>query len=257
MIAGKPRVLIVDDDPVSLCFLAAAIDAIGASSCVAEDALTALAGARQATPDLLIIDRCLAREDGVAVLRALRGAGVSTPALATSAEFDASIVARLLAAGFAGTLRKPASVAEVRTAVAGHIAGIALSGDLAACRLAPDAHAGALLDDEAALAAIGGDRAALVALRRLFASELEAIERALSGADALEPAELCRRLHRLRASCGFCGATRLRDCALELEQAATAGGAGAGSALARFRLTCRSTLDALAAATAAASVAAP
>jgi HPt (histidine-containing phosphotransfer) domain-containing protein len=76
-----------------------------------------------------------------------------------------------------------------------------------------------LLDDAAALTAIGGDRDALRALRAMFASELDALARELETAVAGPTAGVRERLHRLRASCGFCGAPAVGAAIRQLEYA--------------------------------------
>lgn len=76
-----------------------------------------------------------------------------------------------------------------------------------------------LLDDDAALAAIGGNAEALHALRGLLAQELAAL---LAESANATPGASCstwrENLHRLRASCGFCGATALAEAAVLLDR---------------------------------------
>jgi HPt (histidine-containing phosphotransfer) domain-containing protein len=73
-------------------------------------------------------------------------------------------------------------------------------------------------DDAAALAALMGEQAHVIALRRLFLDELvgqcDVVEAALAGDDG----DHARRiLHMLRASCGFVGAARLGEAVRVLE----------------------------------------
>ncbi|TZF86934.1 response regulator, partial [Cognatilysobacter lacus] len=149
---------------------------------------------------------------GDALLRALRGSGLSTPAIAHTAAREADEHERLLAAGFREVLVKPLSTSEIVAA-----ARMALGHEATVAR--PSATHGALpvWDDAAALEALLGDRSHLVALRGLFRPELIAMQGSLRAAmDAGDAAALRSQLHRLRASCGFVGATRLADAAAML-----------------------------------------
>ena len=64
-----------------------------------------------------------------------------------------------------------------------------------------------MLDDSAALTA-SGDTATMRALRLLLREELVQLSRELDRPER-RPAALSERLHRLRSSCGFCGAAAL------------------------------------------------
>lgn len=222
---SRPRVLIVDDDPISLRFLEAAAMQSGCVVATAVDGVATLAA--HGDFDLLLIDRRLPDIDGVELLRALRERGIAAPAIATSAEIDVATANELYAAGFADVLEKPVSVRRVIEIVAQHLP-----------KTTP-----ILLDDIAALDSIGGDTNALRALRSLFAQELEELERDLTHGDlAASPARLDERLHRLRASCGFCGAPILAAAAARL-----AGELRVGTMppLDEFLRTCRETAMAL------------
>ena len=180
----QPCVLIVDDDPVSLRFLVAAVEQSGCVVATAADGAAALAADNAF--DLLLIDRHLPDIGGIELLHALRKNGITATAIATSAEIDADAAAQLHAAGFVDVLEKPASVQRIVEIVVRHL---------------PMATP-ILLDDVAALDAIGGDADALGALRDLLAQELEQLEHDLTHADLVtNPSRLGERLHRLRASC--------------------------------------------------------
>jgi CheY-like chemotaxis protein len=215
MIAAKPLVLIADDDPVSRSFLRAAIERCGCAVLAVADARAALQALHSNAPDLLLIDRRMPGMDGVALLRAVRSRGIEAPAIATSAELDAQAIAELRAAGFATTLLKPASLVGIQDLLRDFFADAILPTD--AIARADASEPAQLLDDAAALTAIGGDREALRALRGMFAKELDALVGELEAAAAAPRGGLSERLHRLRASCGFCGATAVGAAAWRLE----------------------------------------
>lgn len=219
----QPRVMIVDDDPVSLRFLEAAVAQCACSVVAAANGTQAMAA--EGRFELLLIDRHLPDMDGAALLRALRDCGVGAIAIATSAEIDAALAAQLCGAGFVDVLEKPASVQGIHEALSRHLPRRA-----------------AFLDDGAALDSSGGDANVLRALRGLLARELEELERDLTrGNLASSPPQLDQRLHRLRASCGFCGASALAAHAADLQVALRVGNRFTHERRNAFIAVCRET----------------
>lgn len=231
MDATRFKVLLAEDDPVSCAFLREAVAACGGDAVACTDGPTALSRARNEHWDVLVIDQHLPGLDGDAVLRAVRddptAAAYATPAIATTAEPD-SASAGLLRAGFAEVLPKPLTVDRLRAALARQ-----------GCQADP-------LDDADALQACGSPQA-VEHLRRLFAEqELPRVQRELDEARHDRQA-LRQTLHRLRASCGFCGATALGHAAAALHATLT-GSADAqriDMALAEFARVLRATRRAL------------
>jgi CheY-like chemotaxis protein/HPt (histidine-containing phosphotransfer) domain-containing protein len=229
--ASVPRVLIVDDDPVSLHFLATAVSGLGCSVVAAANAAEAVTAMEWAAFDLLLLDRRMPGGGGVELLAHLRTRHVRAPAIATSAELSPQIAAELRAAGFSDVIEKPVTLAQLQQSLQPYLAPLRPAA----------ANSDDLLDDAAALGSVGSDSEALYALRRLFVEELSELERAwIAGAAAIEQ----ERLHRLRASCGFCGAPALAEAARQLELALR-GGANAQKPLEDFLALCRATRDAL------------
>lgn len=221
--ASRFRVLLAEDDPVSRNFLREAIQACGAEVTDCADGARALALARSQHWDLLIFDHQLPVRTGDAVLAALRddtgAASRITPAIATSAAPDAE-TARLLGAGFVDVLAKPMTTETLSAALQRH-----------GCT-----PAGSPLDDDDALRACGSPQA-VARLRRLFAEqELPKVQGELDRL-AHTPQTLRPILHRLRASCGFCGAQALAQASTALHSALATGAPGSEvqSTLAAFR----------------------
>ena len=241
-----PRVLIADDDPVSLHFLATAVAGLGCSVVVAANADEAETALGWASFELLLLDRRMPGRGGAELLAGLRARGIAVPALATTAEVTPAIAAELRAAGFAGVIAKPVTLAELSRALAPYLDKSRLDAPSAPAD-APTPSRGAanglaLLEDDSALLAVGSDAQALRALRRLFAQELSELETRWSAdAHAVEQ----ERLHRLRASCGFCGARALGDAALRLEQALRSHAGDTRAPLDDFLMLCRRTRAAL------------
>jgi CheY-like chemotaxis protein len=208
-VAARFRVLLAEDDAVSREFLFEAIQACGGDPTACADGPAALARAREGHWHLLVLDHHLPGMNGEAVLAALRAdpgeARAVPPALATTAEPDGAS-ALLLEAGFAQVLAKPVSLEALRAALARF-----------GCVADP-------LDDGNALRACGS-LSAVERLRRLFAEQelpriQDEFERSAGNPQALRPA-----LHRLLASCGFCGATALARACNALHDALASGDA--------------------------------
>ena len=238
MITAMPCILVVDDDPVSLAFLVAAIERLDCIAIACPNGGDALKAVVASNADLLLLDRNLPDSDGPALLALLRQRGVNAPAIATSAEVDAEAAATLRQSGFVETLAKPTTLPVLQELLQRHLR----LGQVFDVVPEPNAAAAAILDDASALAALGGDRAALKALRDLFAQELESLDRDFDGAAPTSGG----RLHRLRASCGFCGATRLAGAAMQLERALRIGDASTPVLMHQFLLACCATRQALA-----------
>lgn len=205
-----PRVLLVEDDPVSSAFLCEAITSFPAHVDVATTLAEARTLARTEQHELLLVDAHLPDGSGADLLDALRSLGIMTPAMAHTAELHAVLRETLLARGFVEVLPKPLGVAALHAALARHFR--------------PTIHAD--WDDAAALSALGGDESNVQALRGLFLLELPSQQQRIRAAfQAGDGTALRAELHRLTASCGFVGATRLA-CAVAALQSAT-GNAGA------------------------------
>ena len=214
-IVSGPHVLVADDNPLSLLFLADALAACGIDHATAADGALALECARREAFDLLLLDARMPKFKGTEVLARLRAqAGPSRHAiaLATTADDTSATRSALLAAGFAEVLIKPISVDALRAAV-GQFVPVGERGDMQERSIET-------LDDPRALAAAGGDAAIVHALRGLLARELDALpaELAVIAAKRTAP-ELRDRLHRLDASAGFCGVPALLEAATTLRTA--------------------------------------
>lgn len=204
MKAGSPRVLLVEDDPISREVLALAIAGVPAQVVVAGSLAEARAAIARDACDAWMVDAHLPDGPGTELL-ALRPP--ATVALAHTAATERTVLDALLAAGFADVLVKPLTAGDVQAA---------LHRALAHAPAPPPPHRAegdALVpvwDDAAALRALAGHAGNVAGLRGLFVRELEpTMTRMQSAFDAGDAAVLRDEVHRLRASCGFVGAARL------------------------------------------------
>lgn len=209
MTPPPPRVLLVEDDPVSRAFLAAAVQALPATVDAADSMAAAIALTVAARYDLWLIDAHLPDGSGGQLLARLRSRDGTTPALAHTAAPDDSLRQALLGAGFQGVLVKPMPSSAVHVALR------------EALGMTPQRFAGQppLWDDETATRALNGNREHIAALRKLFLAELPGVLERVRNAFRNEDFQgLHAELHRLRASCSFVGAARLQVAVQALDE---------------------------------------
>ena len=199
--ASMPRILLVEDDAVSAAYLCEVATALPAQVDVAGSIAEALTFAGAHRHALLLIDAHLPDGRGETLLQALRGQGLTAAALAHTAATEVALRDALLAAGFVEVLLKPLGMAELKQALQRHLPQAGATPTLADLPC---------WDDAAALAALGGQRANVDALRGLFVEELPGQRHRITVACNAENAVGVRdELHRLVASCGFVGAAQL------------------------------------------------
>jgi adenylate cyclase len=116
-----PRILIVDDNETNRCILVARLGAEGYDTAEAEDGERALAVAREAAPDVVLLDVMMPKIDGFEVCRLLKGDPTLgfVPIIMVTARTDSKDVVTGLNAGADEYLTKPidhaALVARVRS----------------------------------------------------------------------------------------------------------------------------------------------
>lgn len=203
-----PRILLVEDDPVTRAFLTAAAEALPARV----DAVDCLAAARDRirtqTYDLWLVDANLPDGQGAMLLEEPQRQG--TAVLAHTAACEQDTLARLREAGFADVLVKPLTATALQAAIRSATANDEASSFDVAMPANDQASALPLWDDAKALTALNGQRAHVDALRGLFLEELPATRDTIAAAAHDRDLDAMRAsLHRLRASCGFVGAMRL------------------------------------------------
>lgn len=233
--SGAPetvRALVADDDPTSRLFLVEALRSLGLDAHACNDGPAAIALAHDESFDLLLLDCRMPGAGAEEVLSTLRqdpdARSNDCTAVATSADMDASERQRLLSAEFSEVLQKPCNLSDLRRILALVQAGAA---------------ALPLLDDAQAVATMG-DAEVVKAMRTLLRAELVGLYQDL---DILrdDPAAFAERLHRLRSSCGFCGAAALATQATLLQRHLKLGHSGSLAPLSRFTKALMATIEAL------------
>lgn len=234
MTPPRATVLVAEDDGPSGLFLQTALEDMGCRAVVEADGCAALMHAREYRFDLLVLDFFMPGAGALRILAALRteaaAASRATPAIATSAELDTTRQRQLRQAGFIGMLPKPLTLAS-------------LHGIVEPLLPEPNLASNPLLDDAMAVHT-SGTPDAVNALRALFAQDLRRLANDLDTL-ARDPHELHAHLHRLLASCGFCGTPALADASRRLKQCTGDDRAPPAGELEHFRATLMHTLQAL------------
>ncbi|MBS0194327.1 MAG: response regulator [Proteobacteria bacterium] len=191
--------LLVEDDAISRGFLSAALRAMPATVVdVACDGAQAAALVRETAHALWLLDANLPDTSGEALLATLRTLRSGISAVCLTADPTPERAINLRAAGFAEIATKPLTIPALQSIVRRALGN-------------PRNASGLLVwDDAQALTALGGNAAAVTAMRQLFAAELPSQVAAIVAAiDTLDYAKAHAILHRLKASCGFVGCPRL------------------------------------------------
>jgi CheY-like chemotaxis protein len=212
-----PSILIAEDNPVSLRFQCEAACAAGHDVEAARDGAQALRLASAHRFDLLLLDLIMPQLGGEEVLHGVRNDSAAASrhamAIATSAELSPERIIALRAAGFSDTLAKPITMHALQAALQRNLRGEVSAKPVSASQATAQqdgAHARHMLLDDAAALSATGDTEVMTALRGLFARELRGLPDELAQWRRQNNLVAVRdRLHRLRASCGFCGAPAL------------------------------------------------
>jgi DNA-binding response OmpR family regulator len=107
------RILVIDDEPELVRFVARALEAVGHQVTCATDGAVGLGMALSDLPDLVILDLVMPGVDGRHVLRAIHAARPELRVLVLSAEADVGARVELLEAGAVDFLGKPFAIREL------------------------------------------------------------------------------------------------------------------------------------------------
>jgi DNA-binding response OmpR family regulator len=117
MTIGRPRVLIVEDDPDLLVILKVNLEAAGVETLLAGDGRTAIARIGGERPDAVLLDVMLPGMDGWAVLEELGTEPGRVPVIVCSAKTHPNDVARAEELGAVAYVTKPFDIDEIVGAV--------------------------------------------------------------------------------------------------------------------------------------------
>ena len=116
------EILLVEDDPPSAVTLTAMLQRAGARVRATHSVAAAREALREGIPDVLLSDVAMPDEDGLALIRSVRGtlriSGERLPAIALTAFHDVNLRVTLLGAGFQSFLTKPVDATTLASAIA-------------------------------------------------------------------------------------------------------------------------------------------
>jgi len=119
----RTRVLVVDDDPEIVTFLATLLELEGIESQVATSAAAALSMLDRGLPNLVLLDIAMPDRDGLDLCRALKKDPRTrdVPVFVVSARPGKDVVDRALAAGAEEFIRKPFENQELIARIRGRL----------------------------------------------------------------------------------------------------------------------------------------
>jgi CheY-like chemotaxis protein len=119
----RRRVLVVDDDPEIVTFLATLLELEGIDSTVATSAAAALEKLEHTVPNLVLLDIAMPDRDGLDLCRELKNDPRTrdVPVFVVSARPGKDVVERALAAGAEEFIRKPFENQELIARIRGRL----------------------------------------------------------------------------------------------------------------------------------------
>ena len=112
-VQARPKLLVVEDDPNIVELLSASLRFAGFDVTAATNGAEAVSSAREAKPDLMVLDVMLPDLDGFVVIRRLRETGVRTPVVFLTARDATDDKIRGLTLGGDDYVTKPFSLEEL------------------------------------------------------------------------------------------------------------------------------------------------
>ena len=209
-----PRILLVEDNPISREFLHEALKPLDISIDIAETLTAARLLARQYNHALFLSDVHLPDGGPDEIFSALRQLQENTLVVAITAEASPATCQTLSDMGYQEVWAKPISMATLQKNVT-RLLGLnpAIADTISALEL---------WDEAAALRAVGGSLTTLTALRVMFLSELPQHRKNITEAfHANDTSGLKSECHKLLAACGFVGAAGLAHAVKRLSEAAS------------------------------------
>ncbi len=204
-----PRILLVEDNPISREFLHEALKPLGFPIDIAETLSMALALARNYWHALYLCDVHLPDGEPGEIFSTLRPLQKNAIIIAVTADVSTAASETLSMIGYQEVWGKPITMATLQNNVA------RLLGAKHVIDNAP--RPVEMWDEAAALRAVGGSQTTLKALREMFLTDLPTHEKIIAQAfDADDAASLKAECHKLLAACGFVGAAGLSHAVKQL-----------------------------------------
>jgi CheY-like chemotaxis protein/HPt (histidine-containing phosphotransfer) domain-containing protein len=207
-----PRILLLEDHPVSREFLHEAHKPLGFPIDIAETLAMALALARQYPYGIFLCDVHLPDGEPDDIFAALKALQKNATIIAVTADVSTSASEALSEIGYQEVWGKPISMVTLQNNVARLLGVNPVIND--------SPRPSEMWDEAAALRAVGGNQATLKALKEMFRSDLPKHAKIIKQAfQANETSSLKAECHKLLAACGFVGAAGLGHAVKQLSEA--------------------------------------
>lgn len=207
-----PRILLIEDNPISREFLHEALKPLGFPIDIAETLAMALALARQYQYGMFLCDVHLPDGRPGEIFSALKELQENTIVIAVTADASPMASQALSDMGYQEIWGKPIPMVTLQNNVARLLgANHAISNVMETVEL---------WDEAAALRAVGGSQKTLAALKEMFLSELPQHRKIIAQAfHANDSESLKAECHKLLAACDFVGAAALSHSVKHLSNA--------------------------------------
>lgn len=241
---GEPRVLLVDDSPVSQQVVCCMLEALGCEVVVVADGAIAVEQALGSRFDVVLMDCQMPRVDGFEATRRIRSREVAqrrlpVPIVAITGDTLPADRERCLEAGMTDFISKPFTVGNLRVVLetaAGRLAAGPRDGSLPSGRPAevlPPVIDAAQIDELRSLGRPEILRKAVMLFLRQGSEQLDALDLAVAGGFFREVAQAA---HSLKSAALSVGGQRFAAAAGNVERLATAGRSDeAATAVGRLR----------------------
>jgi CheY-like chemotaxis protein/HPt (histidine-containing phosphotransfer) domain-containing protein len=207
-----PKILLLEDNPISREFLHEALKPLGFAIDTAETLAMALALAHQHPYGIFLCDVHLPDGGPGDIFSTLKALQKNTIIIAVTADVSTLASAALSEIGYQEVWGKPITMTTLQNNVA------RLLGENHVIDDSP--RPSEMWNEAAALRAVGGNMATLKALKEMFLSDLPRQQKIIAQAfDANDNASLKAECHRLLAACGFVGAAGLGHAVKQLSEA--------------------------------------
>ena len=223
--AGRPRVLVAEDNPTNQMVALAQLEKLGYSGYAVQNGAEALSALRSSRYDLILMDCEMPVMDGYDATRCIRNGGnTQIPIVAVTAHAMTSDRDRCLAAGMDDFLSKPVDMQVLASLLERWCPSDGSGGSMAQDQQTEAKDQERVFSEETLLQRLMGDRdlarLVLAGFLKDLPEQVTALRMSLASRDAHTAG---RHAHQLVGAAGTVGADRLSTMALQMQHVAVAG----------------------------------
>lgn len=205
----RKTVLVAEDEPISLGFIVTVLEQNGYDAITADDGRSAMTIATNAYFDLMLLDINMPVLSGIQIIERLRlnteARSKNSPAIAITADHDASLARTCKEAGFQEVAYKPIDSETLIRKIRLALGDLDLEEEMTVVHLP-------VFDDKEGLARTNNNPKILASMRQLLAEQVEDMrKKALEASINQDWKALHDVAHKLLSAAGFTGATALKN----------------------------------------------